>query len=787
MLQSVESFEYSDTRDGILRFKIRARRLMEERPGKNYLEGIEAFDFNPDGSVRNEIRSRYAEYDRENRRVDFTENVRLFLGREVELRTETLNYDMNAGIGTTKDPVRFYSENIKGKAHGLRYQMNLKLVELESDVDFLISLEKESPDASAAVEEMNAVSDKAFFYGNGSRILFQGNARLQSDSLLIAGDRIRADIDEVRNEITLLSCIGNASYRSENGEESRSLRGDQMLFNIHPGSRNLDKIHVLGRAEFHSVSSTEERRLRGAEIQMFFDPLQDALERIESRIGVELRMKRVADETIISGERFNAVFYPSGRGLKNIDIQQQAKILMKDTSGTADNEIRAERIDIQFREQSGQVILDKLSASDSAQWTAMPENRSGTADTSSFGKLNAAVIEMFYAKDGRFLDRMVTSGDVVMTEISTVSGDDPGKRRISADHARFQFYPENNEPKDMIADGNVRIVFQGDSATDRPGKPRKFQTASDHMQAAFASRSEGIALVSASQQGNFKYEDESLSATSGKCDYDAQNEKMVMSDSPKIFFEVGYTTGETALFNLRQGVIEIRDKVRSIFSGTNEPGLLGESSAGSRNIILADGMQTWTETSRTRYTGNVQLLSEEQRLQSEELEILDSGARLEATGNIRHRIYRSRSFVAEEGKRGNSRVTISKDDENFSGVPIDIKSSNFKYIKDKKTFTYSGNTSLISSDLRMTSGTLEAVLEDSGKEIEWATAKDDVMFIKGKWECKGDVAYYFRAPERIDVVGEPAECIDPEGVKPAAPRLTYNVADDRILLRDRQD
>jgi len=561
MLQSVESFEYSDTRDGILRFKIRARRLLEERHGKNYLEGIEAFDFNPDGSVRNEIRSRYAEYDRENSTVDFTGDVRMFLGREIELRTETLNYDMNTGIGTTKDPVRFYSANVNGKARGLRYQVTRKLLELESDVDFLISLEKETTEASAAVEEMNAVSDKALFYGNGNRILFQGNARLQSDSLVIAGDRIRADIDEVQNEITLLSCIGNASYRSEDAIESRTLNGDQMLFNIHPGSRNLDKIQVLGGAEFRSVSSNEEKRLRGEEIHLFFDPLQDALERIESRTGVELRIRRVADETVISGERFNAVFSPSGRGLKNIDIRQQAKILMKDTSGKADNEILAEQIKIQFREQSGQAVLDTLSARDSARWNAMPENQSDTVDASSHGRLNAAVIEMFYAKDGRFLDRIQTSGNVVMSEIAADSGEDPGVRRISADRARFQFYPQNNDLKDMVADGNVRIVFQAQSPTGGPEKPGKFQTESDHMNAVFAAGGKSFTLASATQQGNFKYEEESLSATSGKCDYDAQNERMTLTTiSPIITIRNGVMDPDSVL-NMSRANIKMMPEI----------------------------------------------------------------------------------------------------------------------------------------------------------------------------------------------------------------------------------
>ena len=101
MVQFSEGAEYADTEDGILRFKIRAKQLIEIQAGKIFLQGIEAFDFNPDGIVHNKIHSLKAEYDRQNRTVDFKGDVQLFLGNEIELRTESLHYDMNANIGTT--------------------------------------------------------------------------------------------------------------------------------------------------------------------------------------------------------------------------------------------------------------------------------------------------------------------------------------------------------------------------------------------------------------------------------------------------------------------------------------------------------------------------------------------------------------------------------------------------------------------------------------------------------------------------------------------------------------
>ena len=143
--------------------------------------------------------------------------------------------------------------------------------------------------------------------------------------------------------------------------------------------------------------------------------------------------------------------------------------------------------------------------------------------------------------------------------------------------------------------------------------------------------------------------------------------------------------------------------------------------------------------------------------------------------------------MAEGRNNKNLPGAVPKDDGNYSGMPINIESSNFKYVREKNTIHYSGGTSLISEDLKLKSATLDVLLDDSGKEIETALAKDNVVVSKGNRECRGDIAYYFLNPERFEVVGNPAESFDPDGVRSFAPRLTYNVADDRILLEGRED
>ena len=61
--------EYTSHKDGVKTFTLQAQKLLETREGKQHLQGIEAHDFNPDGSIRNRVHSQTAVYDTAGKRV----------------------------------------------------------------------------------------------------------------------------------------------------------------------------------------------------------------------------------------------------------------------------------------------------------------------------------------------------------------------------------------------------------------------------------------------------------------------------------------------------------------------------------------------------------------------------------------------------------------------------------------------------------------------------------------------------------------------------------------------
>ncbi|MFH1572570.1 MAG: LPS export ABC transporter periplasmic protein LptC, partial [Acidobacteriota bacterium] len=179
VLRSVQNIEYTERRSGKVQFRLRAEELRETRGGKSLLRGIEAEDVNPDGSVRNRIRSREAEYDRESRQALFVGDVLIRMGQAVELRTESLHYDMAQGLGSTEDPVALESPEIQGSARGLRFQSASRNLELKHELDFHVNRVKVDPTGTAVQNSYRVTAQYGCYLGEARLFRFERSVRLE--------------------------------------------------------------------------------------------------------------------------------------------------------------------------------------------------------------------------------------------------------------------------------------------------------------------------------------------------------------------------------------------------------------------------------------------------------------------------------------------------------------------------------------------------------------------------------------------------------------------------------
>jgi LPS export ABC transporter protein LptC len=778
--RAAESIEYSENKDGIVRFKIRAQRLRETRLGKSLLEGIEAYDFNADGSIHNSIRSREAAYDRNNRLIDFFGDVRLYLGEKIELQTASLHYDMNANVGTTAEMVRFNSRDISGGALGVRFDRNQELLELQSQVHFELNPKNNLSGTAPRKEKIRASSERALCYFASNQIVFKGKARMEAEkSGILSGEKIDIYLSSDRKRITAINAAGAALYQFRDDNESRTLGGDALVFQI-GSSGSLEKIILSGRAKLDSKSSAQEEGLEASEIQILLAPSTSSITEIQAQRSVRFRMKRAEEETLVSGEKLMTSFNPETKLLKSVTVSQKAELLTTGGKNQSLTNLRGDEIRVRLHEESGRALIENLQADGFVQWTVTAQQKSGTLPQQSAQPertLNASRLEISYSDGGNYPKLGKASGKVVIAESVRNASANLQMRRLSADFVQFYFFPQSSQPKEINAAGHVQMFHERIASASGGPLAEKLQTFSDNMRALFTLKDGTGMLASASQWGHFKYKDASYSATAERCDYDATAEILALKGSPWISDERSSTTGERMEYSQRKRELVVYGKVRSVLIAQNEQGSFFQPSESSAPaIVISDEMRYWVEKRRIRYSGKVQALSENQQLQAQMLEIQNNGERMEAQGEVHHLLF------PKETSRTASKGTRSKESADLRGAATRIQSARLEYIRMKNELIYSEKVALETGDLNLTADTLNVVLGQNGKNVERATARGNVLLYQGERKCIGDTAEYYPDSGKFVVLGNPAEIHDPDRGRSFARRLTYIRADDRILL-----
>jgi lipopolysaccharide export system protein LptA len=777
-IKSIVSFE---NKNGVARFKVSALSVVETNEGKKKLEGnVEASDFNPDGSDRNKIRSRSAIYDKAGKLVDYSGDVRLFLGKDVEMRTESFHYDLNADVGTTSDRLQFISPAASGKARGIRFEQKTRSLELAGEVEFDLNQKGTEPGNAREIGSMHASSQRAYSSGIENKIIFQGKARIEAKNYgTLSGNSIEVFLSSDQRNVTSLVSAGNSVYQSKDGGETRFLSGDRMVFGIGE-SRGLEKISVSGNAAFVSNSAAEEENLRGGEIDLEFDADQGALTQIQGRRGVQFRMKRGIEQTLISGEQLNAQFAPETKNLTNIHVIKNAKLSAEGSKDTASNDLQADDLRVGFRQMNERAAIEKIRAEGSVRWRSMPPKNSSAQGPEPARSLEASKLELENSTEGDYLESGRATGRVVISEASSDRPIQPQVRHLSADSAQFKFFPKDSQLKEMNADGHVETTFEkkGKGSGGSPAVDN-FQTASDKMKANFV-LSDGRSIVqSATQWGNFSYRDDAHTATAGRCDYEAVKDIMLLTESPKILDESSFTSGERIEYDRSRKVLSAHGNVQSRMSSPQSAQKGGNfffgssaTSSSSQSIVMADEMHYETATEHFLYSGNVRLLSENQQLHAQVLDIFNRGEKVEAQGEIRHLVNKA------------SQAKKSRNAQNSRESSISIRSEHMQYFRERNELNYSENVNLSSIDVKeMSCANLKAKLDKDGKMIENATADGKVRIVhpEGR-ECKGETARWSVDSGEFSVEGNPAEIYDPKRGRSSARQLTYFKASDRILL-----
>jgi lipopolysaccharide export system protein LptA len=328
----------------------------------------------------------------------------------------------------------------------------------------------------------------------------------------------------------------------------------------------------------------------------------------------------------------------------------------------------------------------------------------------------------------------------------------------------------------MTAEGHVQTAYdKAIQSSEKSMVKGPIHTSSDKLSAEFAVKDGVGYLKSAAQWGNFKYWDDAYSASAGRCDYNAEEQFLLLKEEPKISDERSSTAGDLMQYDLKAKMLLIQGKVRTVLSSQKNKNVLFQATDSSPVVILAEEMRYWRDEGRFKYT-NGKVLSENQQLQAEILEISGNGEKVEAQGKVHHLLsLKERAGGTTKSSRKQGMVPPSNSLAN-------IQSEHLKYLSKDNTISYHGHVILISRDLNMTSDDLDGVLGQDGKSIKHAQATGNVVLRPRNLICRGDSAEWLPESGAYIVTGNPVEVEDPEHGSSRPHRLTYFQADDRIVL-----
>jgi LPS export ABC transporter protein LptC len=773
LLRAAKSVEYTERRQGEIVFKLKASRLRETRGGKSLLEGIEGYDLNPDGTIRNQIRSREAEYDRDSKRAFFVGDVRIQMGQTIHLRTSSLHYDLAAGVGSTEDLVELDSPEMKGTAKGIRYDAIRKELELKGAVDFSITRVVMEKNGSARTEAYRVTSERGYYQGSTQTARFEGGTRLESVNGSLSGDSVVARLSADGKHLTGLLCEGGAVYESKAAGQARTLQGDRMVFEL-AESGDIRNVDVQGAARLFQDSTEGRQELTGESIHLELDPLAGVPTFLNCQGQARFRLTREAQTTVLQGDKIESRFFAGTNNLDQVTAYNGAKAAFTASAG-ASNQLEAQLLRLFFRTSEGVNTLKELVAEHSVLWRFESAAPGTAGEPSSTRSLSADWLRLEYSSADNTPDSANASVDVILTA-SDSNQEVPGNvRRLRCDQAYFGFYPGGKFLKILDGSGHVETYNFLPADVARSAPAQEMRTWSTNISSRF--RAADGAVDSVAQWGDLRYADGVRQAQAARLDYSAATQILVLSGAPTVTDADGSTSGDSMEYHLSQKLLKVLGRVRSVLNagsaGTNS--LFTESSDASEpTIVTSDRLDYRTDESRVTYSGRVQLLSETSQLQAKTLTVINSGVGIDAAGEVKHLIF------STNGQPGSK---ASKRPEN--GDPTVVRSASLHFTKVKHSILYDGGVVLQSKDVQLSARQVEVFLDSDARRIERAEASGKIRIVQAGREAQGDAAEYYLDPGKFVLTGNMATILDPARGQSWARRLTFFISDDRIQLENR--
>ena len=756
-----------------LRFTIHALRLRETIDDRSYLEGIEASDFNRDGSVRNSIRSEKATYDPGRKTLDFSEDVHMSLDREIELRASSLHYDLNAETGIIPGGMELFSRSVSGRARGVSFFRNEERLEFSDEVDFSLNRRNANSNmkTSSPNETIQASAGHGTFLLSENHILLADGVRMESPGEdVLSGDSVIVELNPDRDRIISMTASGRVVYEMQNRMETRSIGGNRVDFATGTND-SLDRILISGQAYLNVKSAERDQRLSADEIDLMLDAATGEIMDLTGKTDARFQSGLGSEELLATGDVIHAVF-TGNSVLREVRIDDSAQFSQVSTAGggKATNELQADTIQAHFR-TGGVTGIQDLTATGAVRWTSS-QSPSDTGNHLSSPNLmrtmTASKLEIRYATDTNSPESGEASGGTVLEENDVAARQ---LRRLAAEQLSFHFFPGIGQIQSLTAEQNVRTTYERAATSSEKNVAGNYETSSSHLEALFELRNRTSVLAKATQWGSFRFRSDERLASSGRCEYEAASRKLIMADMPEISDTTGRVSGERMEYDLDSKSLLVHGGVRAVLNtqpagtqpaGREKANLFQNSNSPTPIVVTSKEMRYRPTDEHLQFVGDVLVLTDGQQLHAQDL-AMEGSERMTAHGNVVHRIWQT-------------------DDGGAKTVAAFIESSDMEYRRHDGNISYLGNVLLKSDEFLISADTVNVLLDEAAENFRSVSAVGKVVVRHEERVVRGDMAEWDPASGSGSVVGDPAEVGDPARGKSFARRVAYVQDGNRITL-----
>ena len=645
----------------------------------------------------------------------------------VSIVTTGLKFDQSTGVASTDQQVRFRFAQGQGTAKGAVYDPGSQQLTLRSAVHFALSEPSATPVTTPGTTDVRAGSLR--FRRGDSVVYLAGPVELTSGSRSLRAGESEILLDESRQA---------RRVRLEKGVAGVDRSGGQ-LADVH-SRRGLLELSDRGRMSSLHLEEDVEWSASAADSGPDHGPL---------------RQGRAQDVRLFFTQ-------PAGL-LERIVAVRDVQMVLRDSGGSPSRPARTSRA-------QGQSLGASAASAGAGTQT-----------------LSAEQVEMAVAPDGKVLQRILARPDATLDLVPF--NPDEQRWRITGQEFRMSFDPSGNLTQ-FAAERAVRVI-----AEPQKGPSDRRLSTSDHLTATVDARTRSVSRIE--QWGHYQYQGAGKQARADRAEYAADGEQVTLRGEGSVWDSTGKLSANRITLGESSSKIQAEGDVATTFFPAASPGMDPTNPVHA----IADKLQYDSSAGKAQYEGRVRLWQGNNLLQADRVDLDRRQRQMEASGKVYSIIPQQASALG--AFTSSSRSVPAAAEPSKAGDPVEIRSERLLYKDGERRAVYEGKTRMRSASSAVSSEQLEVFLvpaglapagaspnDAGGAQIDHAVANGEVVITDSGGDAgraagrkaTADRAEYFPAQDLFRLFGKPAVVWDPQRGSTQGARLTYRLADDRILV-----